>query len=1818
MPITHRHGNACNGFLSVFLSCYCLACSSQLRSIAHAALDAPISSIPLESNKTRGEVSKATQPPLESREASVASEACQEITPVPLGPTVEEERVAISDLKPNTTSTGTAENNDPAENRSMDRDIVSNGQSTEIDLPSTAIDTIEERLQTCSGADGAIELTKKVMVEKDLARLPQESRRQESGDGGTSPPAAERTNRQAAAELDSPAKATDLVKDEEEAVGATRAGGQNETDDLSQSMATFDDDERTDSDGSVYTSGTPASLESAAEIDASQSPDSGSLIRSSIGGCDGSVATSSVEGTVVDCARSESAQASPVSVQSRVVADNLNPASALVVSTELTSLHGSVNGARGKSTHASPVLVESRVVADYLNGASSTLVLTELARLRGGDDCARHKFAQGPPVSIESRVVADYLANASHSMVIAGLVDLHTSTHSSTPEHARTPTVEREDTPTPAAGLAKPSECSLVAASTVSAQDRDDAQATQAQERNNASIASKAIHRDSVEVPALENTFQQIFNHPITENTDADAAARDDQSANPEVLAAPCFEDASSSSRAVALLGEDCGAAVPDLIAAESLVSTAPEVLGTLADEGGAGLNKDFADGTHVQGAPGLPLSVEARALVDDIILSSVTTVAAVVAADARDKRCTRKILGSNDLRKGSNAPLLGTPPLDNTRKTNAKPVLPVEQLKPTSRPEVFLAPRVENAVGSSNTLLAKQHESPTTSFVAQVNHLESSAVACVVVEGGVVAKSANGGVGRVQFEFPPDSSVAATTDVAADYVDHTMREALTAVSQVLGASDTPKDATGTHLTMGQAFLRQAVQDPTAPATPAFEPSGTLPTTTIGAENGLTLVRAGEMRGTETDIVEEQRRGDIVDGRNPPSALCLEAFVVGDYLAVAYGTIAMLEVPTLIENKPMGLDEHKPMGLDEHGGPEGQRRSSPLLPKDDLVISPAALPLESRDVQDIIPCAPAPTANMAVSRPTPPEKESALTCASLMPSSVDERYCDSTHRDDLIGADVQSSNYVSASHQSETEEIRVSRDTPDGPSCATLQNAVVADYMSDAVRSLLVAEMNTTWSSLRTCQGIAALNVCENQTITSPFLQYPVANPTRESTDGRSKPNTDQDSDPVSETHVLSSAEAITPKLRVNEEEQYFGIAPHDLGRAQVQNRDGQNGVEEQSKSVCPLAAPIPPGTRREETHDNIDAQRQPESKQNPVDRRHPHPPVEALPWSQENGGGAKMRDNSDVGNATWALENLGQENTTGSYLEAGEWLREVGVWTKSLEDGMMRAHADAISWLQEAGRRAKAVQDEAVKARADAASWLREAGGQAKSLQATVAGAHSEAAAWLQGVGARAMFLQEKTDGVRLDAVAWLTTRGAMELDREKISERSAVASERQTNGTDVHLHAKAESINLNNFNQPTKDCSIQVKGSTQDDDKEGFAARRSRQENEPSAVAITEYCEVAGNSKEAVLANSDKETIIPYSAGVYTTDDGSAYTCAPPSQTTDSAALSENCAKPPADSLTLVERTAPDTWLEPATAPLGREGSAAPTESGAGQMLNAGETEWSRVSLSRTPPFDALNSPSLALRWAPAGARPRPLAADLECIKDTVASADTANKSPDSGAAATAAVNGRAVLSPNAGGLGWMDFFAPPHRMAPIGDAYGIDSFRSAEASASTTIRGDSTGSFMPSHASNGTDDGRARRQSYNQTWRWSDGSEESWGLGEVQNPASEAKCRMRDQLGVCLEESGGGWGGAAEKTENSLLSARRICGKYRSKRWDKAAERSRQYIRRWETFLTRVHRHFDSEVSYFFSFLKLVRGLWTSSFDCFRVHEDLRNLS
>ena len=528
---------------------------------------------------------------------------------------------------------------------------------------------------------------------------------------------------------------------------------------------------------------------------------------------------------------------------------------------------------------------------------------------------------------------------------------------------------------------------------------------------------------------------------------------------------------------------------------------------------------------------------------------------------------------------------------------------------------------------------------------------------------------------------------------------------------------------------------------------------------------------------------------------------------------------------------------------------------------------------------------------------------------------------------------------------------------------------------------------------------------------------------------------------------------------------------------------------------------------------------------------------------------------------------------------DAVVWLARVGGRAKSVQAKASEDRAGAVVWLAEVGSRAKSTQAQASENRAGAMVWLAEVGGRAKSTQAEAREHQAGAVAWLRETGERAVSLQARAEAARVNAVEWLASKGATELQRATPTEQLRPASQQQLqgDGVDQRTHtAEAEPSDENTVGPSSR----RSETSTSGDCERGSPDSPKQQPIDPSVIDVAGKAGQVIRSKDTVRSEDDKGVAPPCLAEMQRVENEPVATILPLLCQSAISVVEDVDIEPPVDRPAFDDRLAPHPSLEvvAATARLSREDPVAQAESGpqeSSQMLTlVGGHDWARVSLSRTPPFDALNSPSIALRWdSTGGQNARSLPPDVGSFGGTASSATIADKVfPVAGsamastatAAAGGAVNGcpaAAAVPSNNGGSEWVEFFAPPHRMAPTGDAYGTERVCSAEASASTTARRISTGSTLTSYGSGETGGGLIPRRDGDQS-------------------------RAISEMGGHPEVGGAGCGGHGTEVWTPPPTDPR--NKRDCKRWSKAAERSRRYTRRWESFLSRIHRHFDSEVS------------------------------
>lgn len=634
------------------------------------------------------------------------------------------------------------------------------------------------------------------------------------------------------------------------------------------------------------------------------------------------------------------------------------------------------------------------------------------------------------------------------------------------------------------------------------------------------------------------------------------------------------------------------------------------------------------------------------------------------------------------------------------------------------------------------------------------------------------------------------------------------------------------------------------------------------------------------------------------------------------------------------------------------------------------------------------------------------------------------------------------------------------------------------------------------------------------------------------------------------------------------------------------QNGGGVDGDEDKrgSSDARQAETPTPPNGPEEAPLRSAEPENAPESNHTPASFEPLASAAEALSRPQENeaqskafrAGAADARADAvvwltRVGGRAKSIRAKDSEDRAGAVV----WLGEVGSRAKSMQARTSGDRAGAVVWLGEVGGSAKSTQAKASENRAGAVAWLHNVGGHETRLK----GARFDASAWLRETGKRAVSLQDRAEAARLDAVEWLTTKGATELQRVTATERLRPASRQQLDGDGVDQHTGTDEAEHSGKNTVDPSSQRSEKSSSDDSDR-GSPASPKQQPSEPSVIDVTREAGQAICSKDTVSSEADKEVAPSCPAELQRLEDEPVAFIHPlPCQSAISV-VEDVEIEPPVDRPAIDDRLTPHPYLEVVAATTRRpcEDPAAPAESdprASSEMLTVvGGHDWARVSLSRTPPFDALNSPSIALRWDSAGGKnSQSFPPDIRSFDSTASSATIADKvlpvagsamAPTAAAAAGGAVSGcpaAAAVPSNNGGSEWVEFFAPPHRMAPTGDAYGAERVCSAQASASTTARRISTGSTLTSYGSGETGGGQIPRRD-----------------GEPSRTISESGGHPEGGGAGC-----GGQGGEVWTPPPKDPRSKRDC-----KRWSKAAERSRRYTRRWESFLSRIHRHFDGEVS------------------------------
>ena len=538
------------------------------------------------------------------------------------------------------------------------------------------------------------------------------------------------------------------------------------------------------------------------------------------------------------------------------------------------------------------------------------------------------------------------------------------------------------------------------------------------------------------------------------------------------------------------------------------------------------------------------------------------------------------------------------------------------------------------------------------------------------------------------------------------------------------------------------------------------------------------------------------------------------------------------------------------------------------------------------------------------------------------------------------------------------------------------------------------------------------------------------------------------------------------------------------------------------------------------------------------------------------------------------------------AHIDVARWLQDTGKTAKSLGQGAVRDRIDTAKGLQTMEAKAKRLSEDAMRDRAETAKGLQEMEAEGKHFQNNAALARANSVTWLPKSEEQAKVREYTTAGNREKALTWLTTKGKIELERAQLRTRSANAPEMNHETNEPGTPAMPRPI------KGSGTMAKQADNETSQQDLENnhynvfdideITTCNSCIGEDSSFVSEVAASGASGFSNASIVSHY-KHTVAtsPCDVQAQENDVGGA-----PSVITDGfEAFRGFDDSQSASSFLSADRTAPALWVDLSRTPLAREGSVAPTEpvvGGFGSMLKNDDEEWSTVSLSRTPTFDALNSHFATLGGAPAAGRANMLPREangfgkarerLEPLgRDTSVRRD--------GAKAVEVMFGdSSELSSNTGGSSWVDNFSRSHQMALAPGLYGVKSFPSNEARASLTICNNPTKDLVPPRASNGTASGEWDRYVETRSWNCFD-TPDDCGSSEIQYPAEESQRRNLDQLDYLGNKNAT----LRASDESSWLAQMRRS----HKRWSKARERSQQYIRQWSKFLSQVYKHFDGEV-------------------------------
>lgn len=531
---------------------------------------------------------------------------------------------------------------------------------------------------------------------------------------------------------------------------------------------------------------------------------------------------------------------------------------------------------------------------------------------------------------------------------------------------------------------------------------------------------------------------------------------------------------------------------------------------------------------------PGSQISVKARTLVDEVVASSLVAVAAIVTARARDKTyaCAPPALAngigdaSASLCKPSledKCPTEGTqtPRMTHSGSTSPASVSSQDRDKriedelsssisheagplltrdladgddfmghEASQDETALTPKSEESTpksvseprvgvtdNGSMDPSTKQDDLPAAAVAsAPETDFHSRPSASTVVDGDDCVTNMD--KGQIDGERSiPDPPISAETRIAAEYLEHVVTEAVTAVRRAQGVGETSSDTSGSSSITAQVHSPREAQHPVVLIASEEGPLG-IPATSAEVVDGEKIPTDADAAPAAGTLNGQQL---VSDGGNPSlrSSDSSRASAPADSLEDASGAVAAAGGAAVLDtairsvhSEPLENGDKRLAGVSGADSIEEQREVSAVPSVAEQAASPAAAAPRPDDDDDgaADPSTPVTIESAANVHPLLTGQE--LPADPPLPSSsLGDPSCSSTLlTDSSEGGDVHSPETPTTItvHGAAAEEARVGSHASDSPSSlASIRCRVVADYLTDKLHETLAVETAPQVSSSR-------------------------------------------------------------------------------------------------------------------------------------------------------------------------------------------------------------------------------------------------------------------------------------------------------------------------------------------------------------------------------------------------------------------------------------------------------------------------------------------------------------------------------------------------------------------------------------------------------------------------------------------------------------------------------------------------------------------------------------------------------------------------------